>query len=103
MIVDRTIGGGPVILGADVSPVPVGYRQLTDLSAAVTIPDVPAGACRALIAVSGGPVRWRDDGQEPTAQLGMPIAAGETVEYLGDVSALRFIGPGASLDVALYR
>lgn len=103
MITDRTVAGGPAILGVDVSPVAVGYRQLAGLDAASTIPDVPPGACRALIAVSGAPVRWRDDGVMPTPQVGMPIAAGETIEFLGDVSALQLIGPGAVVDVSLYR
>jgi hypothetical protein len=102
MIVHRTANGGPPVLSIDVSPEPLGYRQLAALDAVSAIPDVPARACRALVSVSGAAVRWRDDGQDPTAQLGMPVSPGETFEYLGDVSALRFIGPGASLDVSLY-
>lgn len=103
MIVRRIPNGGAPVLSIDVSPEPVGYRRLAGLDAASPIPDVPVGACRALIVVSGAAVRWRDDGQAPTPQVGMPTAVGETIEFLGDVSALQFIGPGAVIDIALYR
>lgn len=103
MIVHRTANGGPPVLSIDVSPEPLGYRQLADLDTVKAIPDVPPDACRVLVSVSGAAARWRDDGQDPTSTAGMPVSPGETFEYLGPVSELRFIGPGASLDVSLYR
>lgn len=103
MIAHRTVSGQPPLLSVDVSPEPVGYRQLANLDTATAIPNTPPNACRAIISVSGAPIRWRDDGTPPTSTVGMPIAAGETVEFLGDVSALQLIGSGAVVDIALYR
>ena len=49
-------------------------------------------------------VRWRDDGTAPTASVGMPLAAGETLNYDGDLNRIRFIqqSSGAVLNVSYY-
>lgn len=91
----------------------LGYRQITDLSSAVgltlTLPvTTPDGlTCRpsfALITPETQNVRWRDDGVDPTASVGMPLAAGVTLQYDGDLSKIKFIEQTASakLNISYY-
>ena len=89
----------------------LGYQQITDLSAAVglTVPTrdqtgLSAKASFALITPLTQTVRWRDDGVAPTASVGMPLAAGVTLQYDGDLSRIRFIQTTASaeLNVSYY-
>jgi hypothetical protein len=82
---------------------PLGYQKITSLSASTAL-TVPAGAKRALIRPETQGVRWRDDGTAPTASVGMPLDAGETLPYSGDLKAIRFIEQTASaaLNVAYY-
>ena len=49
-------------------------------------------------------VRWRDDGVAPTASVGMPLAAGVTLQYDGDLSGIKFIEQtsGAKLNITYY-
>ena len=89
----------------------IGYQQITDLSSAVglTVPTVDKTGLNqrptfALITPLTGNVRWRDDGTAPTASVGMPLAAGVTLQYDGDLSQIRFIEQTASakLNVTYY-
>lgn len=89
----------------------LGYEQITGLSAAkgLTVPtyDLNGLACKpsiALIVAESTAVRWRDDGVAPTASVGMPLATGVTLQYDGDLSAIRFIEQSASskLNVTYY-
>lgn len=85
---------------------PLGYQQITDVSAAVGLSLVGAAAngVRALITATDQDVRWRDDGVNPTASVGMPLTAGSTLPYEGSLSAIRFIesAAGAKLNVTIY-
>lgn len=83
---------------------PLGYQQITNLSAASAL-TVPAGADAAVITAETQDVRYRDDGTAPTAAIGVPLAKGVALEYAGDLRALRFIEQAASavLNVAYYR
>jgi hypothetical protein len=82
---------------------PLGYQQITSLSAATAL-TVPAGAMVALISCAAQPVRWRDDGTNPTAGVGYPLAVGAELEYTGLLTAIKFIETAASatIDVAYY-
>jgi hypothetical protein len=89
----------------------LGYEQITSLSAstALTVPtvDVNGTACRPTVAIiipQTQAVRWRDDGTAPTASIGMPLAAGVTLQYDGDLTQIRFIQQTASavLNVSYY-
>lgn len=84
--------------------VPKGYQQLGTLSSAIGL-TVPAGARVALIQAEAQIVRWRDDGTNPSATVGMPIAAGDTILYNGDLSAIKFFeaAGGAKLNVSYYK
>lgn len=88
--------------------VPKGYSQIVqlagpkDLAAADAIPD---GANYAVIIAEGADVRWRDDGTNPTASVGMPLPNGGVLEYDGKLSALKFIqvSAGAKINVSYYQ
>jgi hypothetical protein len=89
----------------------LGYQQITSLSAstALTVPtrDVNGLSCRPAIAIitpETQSVRWRDDNVAPTATVGMPLAAGVSLQYDGDLTQIRFIEQTASakLNVVYY-
>lgn len=84
----------------------LGYQQITSLSSAtgLTVPqtDLNGLACKpsiAIITVEGAAVRWRDDGVNPTASVGMPMAIGATLQYDGDLSQIKFIEQTASAKI----
>ena len=89
----------------------MGYQQITDLNSAakLTVPQKDlqglAGTPRiAIITPETKGVRWRDDGVAPTASAGMPLAAGVTLQYDGDLSQIQFIQQEASakLNITYY-
>jgi hypothetical protein len=82
---------------------PLGYQQITSLVAATAL-TVPAGAIVALISCAGQPVRWRDDGTNPTAAIGYPLAVGAELEYTGQLNTIKFIETTATanLDICYY-
>lgn len=89
----------------------LGYQQITSLSAStgLTVPSVDLNglSCRpvmALITPETQGVRWRDDNVAPTATVGMPLAAGVTLQYDGDLTQIRFIEQAASakLNIVYY-
>ncbi len=93
-------GGG----SAPYQGTPLGYQQLTGISAATSL-TVPATATYAVVVAETSDSRWRDDGTAPTASVGMPIFAGEQVTFSGDLSALQFIqiNAGAIINVSYYK
>ena len=89
----------------------LGYQQITSLSAssALTVPttDLNGLSCKpsiAIITAETQAVRWRDDDVDPTTSVGMPLAAGVTLQYDGDLTKIRFIEQTASakLNVSYY-
>lgn len=82
---------------------PLGYEQITGLNAVKSL-TVPPGTSLVLITATGQQVRWRDDGQNPTASVGYPLPAGGELVYTASPSAVRFIesASGAVLDVLYY-
>jgi hypothetical protein len=83
---------------------PLGYQQITSLSASTTL-TIPEGARAAIIEAESQAVRWRDDGTAPTASVGQPLASGSDFLYTGKLSKLKFIEQAASakLNVCYYR
>ena len=84
----------------------LGYQQITSLSSAtkLTVPQKDlsglAGTPRiAIITAEAQGVRWRDDGVAPTSTVGMPLAAGVTLQYDGDLTKIRFIEQTASAKI----
>jgi hypothetical protein len=90
-------------MGLKSTTVCLGYQQITNLTASTAL-TVPAGATMALIIPELQGVRWRDDGTAPTATVGMPLAAGTSLSYDGDLKAIRFIQQAATgyLNVSYY-
>lgn len=89
----------------------LGYQRITSLSAAaaLTVParDPNGLSCKpsfALITPLTQTVRWRDDGVDPTGTSGMPLLAGVTLQYDGDLTRIRFIETAASaeLNISYY-
>ena len=66
---------------------------------------VPAGAVNAQITVSGANIRYRDDGTDPTATVGMPVYQASAWLYSGPLGAIKFIAQSgtATLDVLYYK
>lgn len=89
----------------------IGYQQITDLTSAVglTVPSLDRTGLNqmptfALITPLTANVRWRDDGIAPTGSVGMPLAAGVTLQYDGDLKGIKFINNGgtAELNISYY-
>lgn len=82
----------------------LGYQQITSLSAAVGFTSVPAGAAYARIQAETQDVRWRDDGVDPTASVGVLLRFDSVIEYEGSLSAIRFIQttPTAIVNATFY-
>ena len=82
----------------------MGYQQITNVSAAVGLTP-PSGALKALIISDNAGFRWRDDGVNPTASVGMPVSQGAFLAYDGDLNSIKFIQTNASavLNVSYYR
>jgi len=88
---------------ADAAVEPAGYRQLTSLS---SVSGVKIGDGRvALIQAVNQNVRYRDDGVDPTASVGMVIFAGQSIWYTGDLRKVRFIeeASGAEVNILAYK
>jgi hypothetical protein len=82
---------------------PLGYVQIT-LSALSGL-NPPAQSTMALISCSVASIRWRDDGVNPTASVGMPMNPGQEFQYSGDMNAIKFIAQSGTpvLDISFYR
>ena len=94
----------PLIPGAQTF-VAGGFRQVTATGTAFSLPTPPAGTRRAIIQAEAQALRWRDDGNNPTASVGMTIPAGGELRYDGaDMSALKLIAvaAGAIANVSYY-
>jgi len=83
---------------------PRGFQSITSLAAAAGLTVPVAGASFAVINPEGQSVRWRDDGTDPTAAVGMLIPKDAEFTYQGDLSAIKFIETtsGAKLNVSYY-
>lgn len=80
----------------------VGYQQIASFSTAQSL-TVPSGAVRAIM-IPTAAVRWLDGGTDPTATVGMPIAAGQVVRYTGKLANFRVIPQtgSATLDISYF-
>jgi hypothetical protein len=86
--------------------VPLGYVQFAAGSIdAATALSPPAGTSLIWIQCEAQAVRWRDDGTNPTAAVGQPLAVGVMLAYTGQKMAqLKFISQvaGAILNCTYY-
>lgn len=81
----------------------LGYQQMTSLGSA-TAPTVPTGTSWAVLVAEAQIVRWRDDGSDPSATVGMTLAVGVPYEFTGNLARLKFIEATASakLNITYY-
>lgn len=84
----------------------LGYVQFTagtiDAATGLT---VPAGASFAMITPEAQAIRWRDDGTNPTAAVGQPLAVGSELRYdANGLGRIKFISQvaGAILNVTFF-
>lgn len=84
---------------------PLGYEQLGAGIAAATALTVPAGTSLIVMKPSAQAIRFRDDGTDPTAAVGYPLAVGVEYRYeSSNPSLVKVIeqAAGAILDVLYY-
>lgn len=74
------------------------YQQMS-VTTVVNLTTVPAQATYALISPETNGIRWRDDGTDPTAAIGMPVAAGSTLTYDGDPTKIRIVSQSGTSTV----
>ena len=82
----------------------LGYQQITNLSGAVGF-TVPAGCVTINVQAESQNVRYRDDGTNPTASVGMQLPAGAIVPIsAANFSSMKFIEEAASakLNISCY-
>lgn len=77
----------------------LGYQQITSLAAATAL-TIPAGTALAIVTPEVQAVRWRDDGTDPTAAVGYPLAVGVELQYVAaQLPRLKFIEQAASAKI----
>ena len=86
---------------------PLGYEQLetADIATANSLQSIPNGAQFALIQCDEEDVRWRDDGTNPTATVGIVLPATKIIWYTGDLTKIKFIrtAANAALNISYYK
>lgn len=87
----------------DGTTVPLGFQQLASIDASSALTP-PAGSRTAVVHAEAQAVRWRDDGNAPSATVGMRLAVGGELRYSGNLAAIRFISEtaGAKINVSYY-
>jgi hypothetical protein len=75
----------------------LGFETLTVSTTAIGPASLPLDVVdQTLISVETQPVRYRDDGVDPTSAIGLELTAGEERVYDGPISKIRFIRSAAS-------
>lgn len=90
---------------------PAGYRQLAVSNTAVGLASatggIPTYATRAVITVETDAIRWRDDGTDPSATVGMPVAANASFELSSAESIAAFktirVTTDAKINITYYK
>lgn len=77
---------------------PLGYGQNATLTTVSALPTIPGSSVTALV-IPRGAIRWRDDGTNPTASVGMYLAADQPLSYQGSLAAFRMVAVTGSVEV----
>lgn len=90
------------------TPITGSYHSINPVSATgITLDTADKRKARmALIKAEAQPVRWRDDGSNPTAGAGFLLDVGEEFTYTGSLNAIKFIDTAAgasTVHICLYR
>jgi hypothetical protein len=93
----------PPVMTVPGSTRPCGYQRIAAFSTLQSL-TIPPNGRWAIIIPSTNAVRYRDDGTNPTATVGMPIAVGQPLEYSGDLTTFKVIpqSGSATLDIVYY-
>lgn len=75
---------------------PLGYVQMTSLGSAVSLTSIPAGATKVVMQSEAQDVRFRDDGTNPTAAIGMILEVKKPWTYEGDLKRIKVIEAAGS-------
>ena len=84
----------------------LGCGQLTSLGSATGLGSLPAGTTLIVITVEGQTVRYRDDGVNPTASIGVLLPVGGPWPYTPlDATKIKFIqtASSATIDYCAYK
>lgn len=92
---------------------PCGYQQITATTmdaggVQLTIPATTQSASQkaqyVMLEAEGQAVRWRDDGTNPTASVGMLLPVNTPTIYNGSLTGIRFISAvaGSILNISYY-
>ena len=94
---------GNAVATVNASLTPLGYQQITATTVAFSL-SPPGGARIALIQAEAQNLRWRDDGTNPTATVGMLLTVGAAMEYDGNLAAFKGINAtaGTIVNVSYY-
>lgn len=84
---------------------PLAFVQDTDMAAAGALPSIPSDATIAVVQAETGDVRWRADGTNPTASVGMMLYEGAERTFVGNLSAVKLIASttGAIISVHYFK
>jgi hypothetical protein len=80
---------------------PISYQQITSLSSAASL-TVPSGARYAKMIPEAQAVRWRADGTNPEAGVGMPLAVGAELVFAGPLASFKVIEQTGSAKLNVY-
>ena len=88
--------------------VPAGFEQLAITDAATALASIPEKANKAVISIEDKTIRYRDDGNNPTATVGVKVFTGGTIilnsrESLEQFRAIRVGTSDSELNVAYYE
>lgn len=90
-------------------PASLGYSKIDKLGSAKSISSgtmgIPSFAMTAFIQVEGAPIRWRDDGKDPSATDGFLLNDEDSMNYDKNLTSLKFIEvqPSAIVHVSFYK
>lgn len=92
------------IHGIEAGRAVLAYRQITVLTSAVGCPLASQGKA-VMFKAEAQEIRYRLDGIAPTASVGIPVAAGECVWFVGDLTKLQFIevAAGGILNLHIFE
>jgi len=80
-------------------PIPAGFQASGDItSATVFSPTIPTGAAYAIVKAITQPLRFRDDGTDPTSMIGRSLAANDVIEITSrkQLANFKLIAQGTS-------
>jgi hypothetical protein len=91
------VSGGTAIATVSGTDVVKAFVQVTSLSSAVGLGSIPSGSRWAKIEVEGQPVRYREDGTNPTTSVGHILNPGDIYDCtISDLTEFKAIETAAS-------